>query len=170
MAQIIDETRDMLRTIRRIQEDMEYTTTSTEGPSNFTSTSTSDSKTGGAIAITDDPKFGQQVLTNQENDFKSSVDGGVEFAAANSNSPENSPLIYFPDNGNLVFSGKIRNIKWQFSLKDNSGNGCFVWTNGLQLTPENLQTLSKLQGFYLIWKAQWEKEGKLLDMMGKNHQ
>lgn len=140
----------MLNTIRLIREDA------------------SDSKRGGAIAITDDPKFGQQVLTNQEQAFKSNVDGGAEFAVGNEASPENSPLIYFPDNGNLVFSGTIRNIKWQFSLKDESGNGCYIWTDGLQLTEENLRMLGKLQGFYKNWSDEWQKEGKMLDMMAGN--
>ena len=137
----------MLNTIRLIREDA------------------SDGKKGGAIAITDDPKFGQEVLTNQEQAFKSNVDGGAEFAAGNEDSPEDSPLIYFPDNGNLVFSGTIRNIKWQFSLKDESGNGCYIWTDGLQLTEENLRMLGKLQGFYKNWSDEWQKEGKMLDMM-----
>ena len=144
-----DITREMLSTIRSINEGIE------------------DTKRGGAIAITDDPKFGQQVLTNQEQAFKSNVDGGAEFAAENVEQPENSPLIYFPDNGNLVFSGKIRNIKWQFSLKDESGNGCYIWTDGLQLTNENIQLLGKLHGMYENWRDEWNSQGKLLDMLGK---
>ena len=144
-----DITREMLSTIRLLKED------------------TMDGKQGGAIAITDDPKFGQQVLTNQEQSIKSNVDGGVEFAAENEEQPENSPLIYFPDNGNLVFSGKIRNIKWQFSLKDESGNGCYIWTDGLQLTNENIQLLGKLHGAYENWRDSWNAQGKLLDMIGK---
>lgn len=140
----------MLKTIRLLREEI------------------SSNKNGGAIAITDDPKFGQQVLTNQEAAFKSSVDGGAEFSQSSSINPEDSPLIYFPENGNLTFSGKIRNIKWQFSLKDESGNGCYIWTDGLQLTDDNMAVLNKLHGYYLNWKDSWQREGKLLDMMGKN--
>ena len=119
----------------------------------------------GAIAITDDPKFGQSVLSSQKEQFKASVDGGVEFSSGNEENPEDSPLIYFPDNGNLVFSGRIRNIKWQFVLKDESGDGCYIWTDKLQLTQSNMRTLNRLQGFYLNWKDAWEKEGASLEKL-----
>jgi len=119
----------------------------------------------GAIAITNDPKFGQQVLSSQIEEFKASVDGGAEFSAGNEENPEDSPLIYFPDNGNLVFSGRIRNIKWQFVLKDESGEGCYIWADKLQLTDSNMQTLSRLHGFSKNWKENWQKEGASLEKL-----
>ena len=149
MIQRIDETRNMLNTIRHLTEeagDVE--------PSNK-----------GAIAITDDPKFGQSVLSNQKEEFKASVDGGADFSAGNEENPENSPLIYFPDNGNLVFSGRIRNIKWQFVLKDESGEGCYIWADKLQLTKSNMATLNKLQGHYLNWRDSWNREGASLEKL-----
>ena len=150
MKQRIDETRNMLNTIRHMINEEE----SVEQPN-----------TKGAIAITDDPKFGQQVLSSQIEEFKASVDGGAEFAAGNEESPEDSPLIYFPDNGNLTFSGRIRNIKWQFVLKDESGEGCYIWCDKLQLTQANMQVLNKLQGFYMNWSESWQKEGASLEKL-----
>ena len=122
-------------------------------------------KAKGAIAITNDPKFGQQVLSSQIEEFKAAVDGGAEFAAGHEENPEDSPLIYFPDNGNLTFSGRIRNIKWQFVLKDESGEGCYIWTDKLQLTHANMQVLNKLQGFFENWRANWQKEGASLEKL-----
>lgn len=122
-------------------------------------------KARGAIAITDDPKFGQQVLSSQIEQFKACVDGGAEFAAGNEENPEDSPLIYFPDNGNLIFSGRIRNIKWQFVLKDESGEGCYIWTDKLQLTKANMQTLNRLQGAYENWVDSWNREGASLEKL-----
>ena len=119
----------------------------------------------GAIAITDDPKFGQRVLSSQIEEFKASVDGGAEFSSGNEENPEDSPLIYFPDNGNLVFSGRIRNIKWQFVLKDESGEGCYIWADKLQLTDENMRTLSRLHGFSRNWMESWQKEGASLEKL-----
>lgn len=150
MKQRIDETRNMLNTIRHMINEEE----SVEQPN-----------AKGAIAITDDPKFGQQVLSSQIEEFKASVDGGAEFAAGNEESPEDSPLIYFPDNGNLTFSGRIRNIKWQFVLKDESGEGCYIWTDKLQLTHANMQVLNKLQGFFENWRSNWQKEGASLEKL-----
>ena len=150
MRQRIDETRNMLNIIRHLNEENSVD----EKPNDK-----------GAIAITDDPKFGQQVLSSQKEEFKAAVDGGAEFSAGNEENPEESPLIYFPDNGNLVFSGRIRNIKWQFVLKDESGEGCYIWADKLQLTNANMRTLNRLQGFYMNWSESWQKEGASLEKL-----
>ena len=123
-----------------------------------------------AIAITNDPKFGQEVLKNQIDEFRSVVDGGAQFTKENANSPSDSPLVYMPSSGNLVFSGTIpslNNLKWQFSLKDSDGTGLFIWSEGLRLNKENIQTLNKLYGHYLNWKTQWEQSGSMLENLGK---
>jgi hypothetical protein len=152
MKQRMDETRNMLNIIRHLNEE-----NSVEQKPNDK----------GAIAITDDPKFGQQVLSSQKEEFKAAVDGGAEFSAGNEENPEDSPLIYFPDNGNLTFSGRIRNIKWQFVLKDESGEGCYIWADKLQLTKANMATINKLQGFFENWRDNWQKEGASLDKLKK---
>ena len=124
-----------------------------------------------AIAITNDPKFGQEVLKNQIEEFKSTVDGGAQFASDNASNPTESPLVYIPSSGNLVFSGTIpslNNLKWQFSLKDSDGTGLFIWVEGLRMTKENIQKLNKLYGHYLNWKTQWEQSGSMLENLGKN--
>ena len=123
-----------------------------------------------AIAITNDPKFGQEVLKNQIEEFKSTVDGGAQFANENGQNPSNSPLVYMPSTGNLVFSGVIpsmNNLKWQFSLKDSDGTGLFIWADGLRMNKENLQTLNKLYGHYQNWKTQWEQSSGMLENLGK---
>ena len=81
--------------------------------------------TSDAIAITDDPKFGDNVLSNQKEQFLSSVDSSAQFAKTNAENPADSPLIYMPETGNVVFSGTIpslNNLKWQFVLKNNTGD------------------------------------------------
>ena len=124
-----------------------------------------------AIAITNDPKFGQDVLKNQIDEFRNVVDGGAQFTSENNNTPLSSPLVYIPSSGNLVFSGVIpalNNLKWQFSLKDSDGPGLFIWTEGLRLNKENLQKLNKLSGHYLNWKKQWEQSISMLDNLKNN--
>lgn len=135
-----------------------------------------------AIAITNDPKFGQEVLKNQIEEFRSAVDGGAQFSNEKSDSPLSAPLIYIPSKGNLVFSGTIpslNNLKWQFSLKDSEGVGLFIQTNeveendenkivdekysGLRLNEENLKKLNKLLGHYKNWKTQWEQSSGMLE-------
>lgn len=136
-----------------------------------------------AIAITNDPKFGQEVLKNQIDEFRATVDGGAQFNTGGS-SPMDNPLIYYPSTQDLTFSGVIpslNNLKWQFRLKDSDGTGLFIQTpenpkdmsgndnqySGLRLNKENLSKLNKLYGHYQNWKAQWEQSGGMLASLGK---
>lgn len=121
-----------------------------------------------AIAITDDPRFGNRALSNQIEQFRSSVESGAEFSTPEEGKVADSPLIYMKDTKNLVFSGIIpclNNLKWQFVLKTSTGNGCFIWADELILNKDNIQILNKLYGFYLNWKDQWNSEAADLDRM-----
>lgn len=126
-----------------------------------------------AIAITDDPRFGERVLSNQIEQFRASVEGGAKFSTPETGKVSESPLIYIPETGNLVFSGVIpclNNLKWQFVLRTSTGNGCFIWADGLILNRDNMQILSKLNGFYLNWKQQWQMESADLEKMVRGMQ
>ena len=157
-----DYTRDMLNKIRSIREGRE--------DSHPQMINEETGRKGNAIAITDNPRFGNCALTNQIEQFRSSVEGGAQFSKPGENVAD-CPLIYLPDTGNLVFSGTIpclNNLKWQFVLKTNTGNGCFIWSDGLILSKENMQILSKLQGFYTNWREQWNQEAADLERMAEN--
>ena len=69
-----------------------------------------------AIAITDDPKFGTNVLSSQIEAFRTQVESGAQFSEADPDKPSDSPLIFMPETKNMVFSGTIpalNNLKWQ---------------------------------------------------------
>ena len=157
-----DYTRELLNKIRTLQENS----------NNAKNIITEDTVKGGdSIAITDDPKFGQNVLTSQIQQFRSSVESGAQFSKVNPDNVSECPLIYMPTTGNLVFSGTIpclNNLKWQFVLKTSTGNGCFLWADGLILNKENMQILNKLYGFYLNWREDWQMESADLERMVKN--
>ena len=130
-----------------------------------------DNKKTDAIAITDDPKFGTRVLSSQIESFRMQVESGAQFNEANPDEVGDSPLIFMPETKNMVFSGTIpalNNLKWQFVLKTSTGNGCFIWADGLIVNKDNLQTLNKLQGYYLNWREQWNQEAADLDRMVQN--
>ena len=130
-----------------------------------------DTKKTDAIAITDDPKFGTRVLSSQIESFRMQVESGAQFNEANPDEVGDSPLIFMPETKNMVFSGTIpalNNLKWQFVLKTSTGNGCFSWADGLIVNKDNLQTLNKLQGYYLNWREQWNQEAADLDRMVQN--
>jgi hypothetical protein len=159
-----NDTRDILEIIRNLQESV--SSCPTKKLLMEENTNSND-----AIAITDEPKFGQNVLTTQIQQFKSSVESGAQFSKVDNNDVSSCPLIYMPSTENLVFSGVIpclNNLKWQFVLKTNTGNGCFLWADGLILNKENLQILNKLFGFYCNWKEQWNSEAADLEKMVNN--
>ena len=82
-----------------------------------------------AIAITNDPKFGQNVLRNQIASFKQAVHGGAKFSEENNENAKSNPLVFFPKTGNLVFSGSIpslADLKFQFSLNDVTGCSLYL--------------------------------------------
>ena len=130
-----------------------------------------DSKKTDAIAITDDPKFGQNVLSSQIESFRTQVESGAQFNEANPNKVSDSPLIFMPETKNMVFSGTIpalNNLKFQYVLETNTGNGCFVWADGLIINKDNIQTLNKLYGYYMNWRDEWRTEAADLDRMVQN--
>ena len=126
-----------------------------------------------AIAITDDPRFGQNALTNQIDQFKNAVESGAQFTKPGEGKVSESPLIFIPSSNNLIFSGTIpclNNMKFQFVLKTNTGNGCFIWADEMILNKDNIHILNKLFGFYSNWREQWMKEYADLEKMVRNMQ
>ena len=153
-------TRNILSTIRNIQE-------GTYSEKNLIVEDTNDEVDDNAIAITDDPKFGQQELSNQIQQFRTIVDGSAQFAKP-SDDVADCPLIYMPKTGNLIFSGtipRLNNLKFQFKLRTNTGNGCFIWADGLILSKDNMVVLNKLSAFYINWMESWNSQSSDLEML-----
>ena len=124
-----------------------------------------------AVAITDDPKFGNNVLSSEIEAFRTQVESGARFSEANADNPSDSPLIFMPETKNMIFSGTIpalNNLKFQYVLETNNGNGCFIWADGLIINKDNIQILNKLYGYYLNWKDEWRSEAADLDRMVRN--
>lgn len=122
-----------------------------------------------SIAITNDPRFGQNVLQNQIDSFKQTVNNGARFAKENEEEAESNPLVFFPETGNLVFSGSIPNmsgLKFQYSLNDVTG-APYIFVDGLALTDDVIMTLNKMNGHYKNWRDEWLESGDLLDKLKK---
>jgi hypothetical protein len=169
----IDITRSILSRIRKLQENYKQ--------SSQQLLVEADIKSDKAIAITDDIKFGNNVLSNQIEQFRSQVDSGAQFSEPNENDVSESPLIFVPKTANvgenskksvsnLIFSGVIpslKNLKFQFVLQTDSQFGCFIWADSLVLTKDNMETLQKLYGFYMNWREEWNMEVTDLEKMAK---
>lgn len=70
-----------------------------------------------------------------------------------------TPMLYYPQDGDIVLSGEIgtlNNAKFQFRLKDPTGEGCFIWTEPIQLTENNLNQLKIVYGVFKNWKNDLE--------------
>lgn len=124
-----------------------------------------------AIAITNSARFGSNVLQNQIDNFRRTVNGGAKFGDENEEDPESNPLVYYPKSGNLVFSGSIPNLsglKFQFSLNDVT-NAPYIFVDGLALTDDVITTLNKISGFYKNWREEFEAATDLLDKLKKDY-
>lgn len=155
----IDYTRNMLDRIRAIQESSENQERQL--------IKEEDSHKSDAIAITDDPKFGQSVLSSQIEQFRTSVDSGAQFSKPEGKVSE-SPLIFLPSENNLIFSGvipRLNNLKFQFKLRTSTGEGCFLWCDGLILSDENMRFLQKIWGYYKNWCNEWNAESGDLERL-----
>ena len=77
--------------------------------------------------------------------------------------------MYYPDIEDLAFNGIIpsMNLRFQFRLNDNSGQGVYIWAEGLQLTEDNSRTLGKIRDAFLNWKANLVQDGDLMDKLKK---
>lgn len=143
MIKIIKESRNYDVNVKLLKEDYE-TASDSEG-------NIDDEHDTEGVPVTDDPKFGNQTLTKQKDAAK---EIGADFKNFD------TPLLFYPEDGDLVLSGEIpdmSDLKFQFRYKDSSGQGCYVWVEGLQLTDENIKKINRIQGFYKNWKDEITK-------------
>ena len=114
------------------------------------------------------PQFGD-VRKTQEDALVKTIGESIELS--------DKALIYYPGTKDLVLNGKINslNIAFQFRYNDPSGDGCYIWSNGLQLTEANSRTLGKVRDAFLNWKQGLVQNGDLMEKLhqastkGKNH-
>lgn len=86
-----------------------------------------------------------------------------------------TPMLYYPQDGDVVLSGEIgglNNAKFQFRLKDPTGEGCFIWTEPIQLTETNINQLKVVYGVFKNWKTDLEtaEDKKPMGMQGQKIQ
>ena len=56
---------------------------------------------------------------------------------------------------------------FQFKYNDPSGDGCYVWANGLQLTETNSRTLGKIRDAFVNWKNSLIENSDILEKLQK---
>lgn len=127
----------------------------------FQSHETQESANTGNIAIKrNDQRFGE-LRRNQESQIIKTIDANVVFG-------ENA-LVFTPgdNDNNLSLNGSIPslNMKFQFQLNAPSGEGCYIWANGLQLTESNTKAIGKLHNAFENWKHQLIEDSEIISRM-----
>lgn len=113
------------------------------------------------IAITKNtPQFGD-VRVSQEDVLRKTVGESIELGS--------DALVYYPDADDITLTGKVNslNLSFQFRYNDPSGDGCFVWAEGLQLTDANARTIGKIRDAFVNWKNSILQDGDLMDKLKK---
>ena len=113
-----------------------------------------------AIVITSkDVQFGS-VRVPQEDAIRKTI-GDVTFKP--------DALKYYPQIHDLVINGEVSGLgmTFQFRYKDPSGDGCYIWAEGLQMTDANLRTIEKIRDAFLNWKQSLVEDGDLLQKLDK---
>lgn len=111
------------------------------------------------IVKTSDVQFGS-VRSSQEDAIRKTV-GDVKL--------KDDAMKYYPEIQDLVINGEVTGlgITFQFRYKDPSGEGCYIWCEGVQLTDSNSRTIEKIRDAFLNWKQSLVEDGDLLDKLHK---
>lgn len=108
----------------------------------------------------DTPQFGD-VRTSQEEAIRKAVNNNVKF--------DEKALKYYPKAEDITLDGNIPslNLDFQFRYNDPSGDGCYVWTEAMQLTETNARTLGKIRDAFSNWKDSITQDGDLMAKLKK---
>ena len=111
------------------------------------------------IVKTSDVQFGS-VRSSQEDAIRKTV-GDVKL--------KDDAMKYYPEIQDLVINGEVTGlgITFQFRYKDPSGEGCYIWCEGVQLTDSNSRTIEKIRDAFLNWKQSLVEDVDLLDKLHK---
>lgn len=106
----------------------------------------------------DTPQFGD-IRTNQEETIKKTINDNIKL--------EDDALRYYPDSDDLTLDGKIPalNLKFQFRYNDPSGDGCYIWTEAIQLTDANLKVVGKLRNSFMNWRDSITQDAGLMEKL-----
>lgn len=106
------------------------------------------------------PQFGD-VRVSQEEALTKTIGESIDF--------EEDALIFYPSKKVLALTGKINalNIVFQFRYNDESGEGCYIWANRLQLTDTNSRTIGKIRDAFTNWRNNLVNNGDLIEKLQK---
>lgn len=106
-----------------------------------------------------DTQFGSTRQT-QEATIRKTI-GDVEF--------KEDALKYYPEIKDLAINGELNGLglTFQFRYKDPSGDGCYIWADGLQLSDANTKTVEKIRDAFQNWKQSLVDDGDLMSKLDR---
>ena len=136
-----EQTRRMLNTIRLLKE--EQNTTNKD-----------------LVLTKNTPNFGD-IRPSHEELLTKTIGEMIEFS--------DDALIYKTKDKSLELTGKIQslNLVFLFRFPDPNGDGCYITTNGLQLTEPNQNTIGKIRDAFDIWRHKLTENSDLLNKIYK---
>ena len=108
----------------------------------------------------DTPQFGD-VRVSQEEAIRKTINDNVQF--------ESNALKYYPDADDMTLDGKLpqMGLSFQFRFAEPSGDGCFIFCDGLQLTENNARLIGKIRDAFSNWRNSIIQDGDLMEKMKK---
>lgn len=106
------------------------------------------------------PQFGD-IRVSQEETLRKTITENIKLGE--------DALKYYPDADDLTLDGEIGslNLRLQFRYNDPSGDGCYIWADGLQLTETNTRTMGKIRDAFANWKDSLTQNGDLMEKLKK---
>ena len=107
------------------------------------------------------PQFGDVKKTQEEMIIKT-IGDQVKF--------KEDSLTFYPDADDITIDGALPalNATFQFRFNDSSGEGVYLFADGLQLTESNARIIGKIRDAYLNWRTSLIEEGDLMDKLKKS--
>lgn len=108
----------------------------------------------------DTPQFGD-VRVSQEEAIRKTINDNVQF--------ESNALKYYPDADDMTLDGKLpqMGLSFQFRFAEPSGDGCFIFCDGFQLTENNARLIGKIRDAFSNWRNSIIQDGDLMEKMKK---
>lgn len=99
-------------------------------------------------------------ITDWKNNIKQNIQSNIDF----------NSFVYYPSQNDIVVNFSIidmNNAKVQMRLNDSSGNGIYVWLNGVQLNDINLPKIQHIKASYDNWRSGLIKDSTILEDLNK---
>ena len=114
---------------------------------------------GDSFEITEKtPQFGD-VRTTQEDAIRKTINDNIQFES----------LKYYPKADDMTLDGKLpqMGLSFQFRFAEPSGDGCFIFCDGFQLTETNARLIGKIRDAYMNWKNSIINDNDLMEKLKK---